>query len=168
MSELGARGRATARIHPFINNYPIGILATVFGFATIGLLGADTLSRVAGVLLVVHGVSQIAAGVFPLDEDLGAGGQLSLAHKLHGIAGLLMYFSLLFACLCWVFIAAPGGSLFTRYSLASVIASLVSLGFMVRALKTGRNFGLHQRISFGLLELWSAVLSVLLFIGVNR
>lgn len=163
MSELGARGRPTARIHPYINNYPIGILFTAFGIGALALLHESTLQRVAGMLLLVHGLSQIACGLFPLDEDLGAGGKLSTAHKIHGISGLLMYFGLWLACVSWIFIGVPAVRGFGLYSLLSAAASIVSLGFMVRSLKTGRDFGLHQRVSYGILGAWCAVLSVLLF-----
>lgn len=163
MSELGARGRATTRIHPFINNYPIGVLFTAFGVGVVALTSSENLlPTVAATLLVLHGLSQIACGIFPLDADLGAGGRLSAAHKIHGIAGLLMYFALWAACLSWTFIHWPSMPGFRFYSFASAMVSIVVLGFMVRSLKTGRDFGLYQRISYGILGLWCAVLSLLL------
>lgn len=165
MSELGARGRATTRIHPFINNYPIGILFTAFGVGVWGLAPSHGLPMIAATLLVVHGLSHIIAGAFPLDADLGASGTLSTAHRIHGMAGLLMYFALWTACLSWTFIDTPSMEGFRFYSFASAIVSIVVLGFMARSLKTGRDLGLHQRVSYGILGLWCAVLSILLSAG---
>jgi hypothetical membrane protein len=158
MSELGARNRPTAKIHPFINNFPIGLLFSVFGFA---LLRDRAVPLIAGLLLIVHGLSHIVAGLFPCDEDMGAK-RASTAHKVHAMAGVIMYFSLLAACVLWIFIESTP-RWFGVYSLLSALGSVVSLSYMVSSLKTGRNLGLHQRISYGVLALWSAVLSVLLY-----
>lgn len=163
MSELGARGCPTARIHPFINNFPIGLLFTAFGIGALALLHRQALPKISALLLIAHGLSHIVTGLFPIDADPGARGTSSLGHKIHGMAGLAMYFALLFACVLWVFIGAPATPALRIYSLASAIVSCVSLACMARGFKTGRDVGLHQRISYGVLALWCAVLSVWLY-----
>jgi uncharacterized membrane protein len=162
MSELGARDRPTTRIHPFINNYPIGLLFSAFGIGVMLVSRDATLQYIGGIVLLVHGLSHIATGLFPLDADLGAGGRLSSAHKVHGVAGLVMYFALWIACVLWIFIDPPPGAGFRIYSLVSAAASVASLGYMVRSLRSGRDLGLHQRISYGILALWCAILALLL------
>lgn len=162
MSELGARARPTTRIHPFINNYPIGLLFSAFGIGIMALLSEQPLGYCGGILLLAHGLSHIVAGIFPLDADLGAGGRLSPGHKVHGVAGLVMYFALWIACVLWIFIDTPAGQVFRVYSLLSAMASIASLGFMVRSLRSGRNMGLHQRVSYGILAVWCTALALLL------
>lgn len=159
MSELGARERPTTAIHPFINNYPIGILFTAFGVGVALVFRSQPVLLACAVLLMLHGVAHIVAGIFPCDADLGANGP-SLAQKLHGVAGLVMYFALLAACLVWVLVEPEPWRGFRAYSLLSAAASLVSLGCMARALQRGRNFGLHQRVSYGILAVWCAVLGL--------
>ena len=160
MSELGARGRPTARVHPYINNYPIGILFSAFGVGVMWSMQGHTLPYIGGVLLLVHGVAHIVAGIFPCDADMGAANGGSIAQKIHGVAGLAMFFALWLACVSWIFIGAPAGLAFRSYSLLSAVASIVSLSFMVRSLKTGRDLGLHQRISYGIIAVWCGVLAL--------
>lgn len=162
MSELGARERPTTRIHPFINNYPIGILFSAFGLGVMLLMNGEQPAYAGGIVLLMHGLSHIVAGIFPCDADMGAGGNASTAQKLHGVAGLVMYFALWIACVFWIFIDTPAGMPFRIYSLLSAAASIVSLGFMVRSLKTGLNMGLHQRVSYGILAVWCVALSPVL------
>lgn len=163
MSELGARERPTTVIHPFINNYPIGLLFSASGLGVMLLFHDQRLAHIGGILLLVHGLSHIVTGIFPCDADLGAGsGGGSTEQKIHGVAGLVMFFALWSACVLWIFVGTPAGMAFRTYSLVSAVASMVSLGFMARSLRTGRDMGLHQRISYGILAVWSAVLALLL------
>lgn len=162
MSELGARERPTTRIHPYINNYPIGILFTAFGAGVMVLMRGQTLPFSGGVLLLLHGLSHIVTGLFPCDADMGAANGGSAAQKVHGVAGLVMFFALWFACVLWIFIDTPAGLAFRVYSLLSAGVSMVSLGFMARSLKTGRDMGLHQRVSYGIIAVWCAALGLLL------
>jgi hypothetical protein len=168
MSELGARARPTTLIHPFINNYPIGLLFSVSGLGVMLLFHDQRLAHIGGILLLVHGLSHIVTGIFPCDADLGAGsGGGSIEQKIHAAAGLVMFFALWSACALWIFIDTPWGAAFRIYSLASAFASIVALGFMARSLRTGRDMGLYQRVSYGILAAWSAVLAVLLSGGIS-
>jgi hypothetical protein len=115
-----------------------------------------------GILLLIHGLSHIVAGIFPCDADMGEGGNPSAAQKVHGVAGLVMYFALWIACVLWIYIDTPAGVPFKIYSLLSAAASIASLVFMARNLKSGRYFGLHQRVSYGVLAAWCSILSLAL------
>ncbi|WP_062062208.1 DUF998 domain-containing protein [Cellvibrio sp. OA-2007] len=161
MSELGARDRATTKIHPWINNYPIGFWFVLFGVALLKMESTDNLLFLTGILMVVQGVSHWVTGLFPCDEDLGIP-KSSVVQIIHNLAGLVMYFSLLAACLLWVIRQHDLPQWFTFYSAASAAISVVTLVLMLRALKTNINVGLYQRINYGALAAWVMVMSVML------
>lgn len=161
MSELGARNRATTKIHPWINNLPIGFWFVLLGVALLRMESNNNLLFISGVLMIVQGISHWVTGLYPCDEDLGipkpSGGQV-----IHNLAGLVMYFSLLAACLLWGIKIHSLPTWFSLYSAFSALVSIAALVLMLRALKTNINLGLYQRINYGVLAAWVAVLSVLL------
>ncbi len=161
MSELGARARPTYFIQPLVNNHPIGVLFCLFGIG----LWADAVDNsygvTTGVLMLIQGGSHIVAGLFPCDADLGERNP-SPAQKLHNLAGLVMYLSLLAACLLWVASPAVDVAWFRGYSLASALASIAMMVLMVRAFNGGGGLGLYQRASYGILAAWAAVLALVL------
>lgn len=160
MSELGARSRPTQQIQPLVNNYPIGILFSIFG-AGLFLSFPDKLHALAsGILIFIHGASHIVAGIYPCDADLGLQNP-SPAQKLHNTAGLVMYLSLLAACVLWALPNSIAPGWFRWYSFASAVASLALVFYMFRAMNGGSKLGLYQRLSYGLLAAWSAALAVI-------
>lgn len=161
MSELGAISRPTQRIQPLVNNYPIGILFSIFGVGLLLAFPGELTAIVTGILIVSHGASHIVAGIFPCDADLGVENP-SPAQKLHNIAGLVMYLSLLAACIVWALPSTVAPYWFRWYSLGSAVVSIVFVYYMARALNGGRNIGLYQRLSYGILASWSAVFSAVL------
>jgi hypothetical membrane protein len=161
MSELGARNRATTKIHPWINNFPIGFWFVLLGVVLLKNEPTNNLLCLTGVLMVVQGVSHWVTGLFPCDEDLGIP-KPSKGQVIHNLAGLIMYFSLLVACLLWVIKIHNLPEWFSLYSAVSAIVSVVALVLMLRALKTNINLGLYQRINYGVLAAWVMVLSVML------
>lgn len=163
MSELGARNRATTKIHPWINNFPIGFWFVLFGAALLTIESTNNLLLLTGVLMVVQGVSHWVTGLFPCDEDLGIS-KPSTSQIIHNLAGLVMYFSLLFACLLWAIKSHQLPHWFSLYSLATTVVSVATLVLMLRALKTNINLGLYQRINYGVLAAWVAGLSAMLII----
>ncbi len=164
MSELGARNRVTTKIHPWINNFPIGFWFVLFGVVLLNIESTNNLLFLTGILMMVQGVSHWVTGLFPCDEDLGIA-KPSKAQVIHNLAGLVMYFSLLVACLLWVIKQHNLHQWFTLYSAASAAISVITLVLMLRALKTNINLGLYQRINYGVLAVWVMVLSVILIIG---
>lgn len=163
MSELGARNRATTKIHPWINNFPVGFWFVLFGVALLKMESVNNLLFLTGILMMVQGVSHWITGLFPCDEDLGVPNP-SVGQVIHNLAGLVMYFSLLGACLLWAIKIHNLPAWFSLYSAVSALISVVALVLMLRALKTNINLGLYQRINYGVLAVWVVVLSVMLII----
>jgi|SRR6187431_1150244 len=161
MSELGARNRATTKIHPWINNLPIGFWFVLFGTALLKMEPNNNLLFISGILMIVQGISHWVTGLFPCDEDLGISNP-SKGQGIHNLAGLVMYFSLLAVCLLWAIKMHSLPTWFSLYSAFSALASIVALVLMLRALKTNINLGLYQRINYGVLAAWVVVLSVML------
>jgi hypothetical membrane protein len=161
MSELGARNRATTKVHPWINNYPIGFWFVLFGAALLKMDPTNNLLFLTGVLMVVQGISHCVTGLFPCDDDLGIS-KPSPSQMIHNLAGLVMYFSLLFACLLWAIKIHNLPGWFSLYSALSALISVVALVMMLRALKTNINLGLYQRINYGVLAAWVMVLGICL------
>lgn len=163
MSELGARNRATTKIHPWINNFPIGFWFVLFGVVLLKNEPTNNLLFLTGILMMVQGVSHWVTGLFPCDDDLGVS-KSSKGQVIHNLAGLVMYFSLLVACLLWSIKTHNLPVWFSLYSAVSALISVVALVLMLRALKTNINLGLYQRINYGVLAVWVVVLSVMLII----
>ena|SRR5688572_16812891 len=164
MSELGARNRATTKIHPWINNFPIGFWFVLFGAALLKMESANNLVFLTGILMMVQGASHWVTGVCPCDEDLGIA-KPSTVQVIHNLAGLVMYFSLLIACLLWAIKTHSLPEWFSLYSAVSAVISVIALVLMLRALKTNINLGFYQRINYGVLAVWVVVLSVMLMEG---
>lgn len=164
MSELGARNRATTKIHPWINNLPIGFWFVLFGVVLLKDEPTNSLLFFTGVLMIVQGISHWVTGLFPCDEDMGIP-KPSTGQVIHNLAGLIMYLSLLVACLLWTIKTHSLPTWFLLYSALSALVSVVALVLMLRALKTNVNLGLYQRINYGVLAAWVMVLSVMLTVG---
>lgn len=164
MSELGARNRATTKIHPWLNNFPIGFWFVLFGVVLLKNEPTHSLQFLTGILMMVQGISHWVTGLFPCDEDMGIP-KPSTGQVIHNVAGLVMYFSLLTACLLWVIKIHNLPEWFSLYSAVTAVISVIALVFMLRALKTNTNLGLYQRINYGVLAAWVMVLSVMLIIG---
>ena len=161
MSALGAKGAPTAGIHPFINNYPIGILFSVFGIYLYRSSSGSSLISISGVLILVHGLSHIVAGIFPCDEDMGAS-RPSPSQIIHTLSGVAMQISLLLATGMWAFSSAAEPIWFRWLSLICTVLSVTFLVLMVKAFSTNKYIGLYQRVSVGSLILWDATFSGLL------
>jgi hypothetical membrane protein len=162
MSELGARNRPTTRIHPYINNYPIGILFILFGLAILHSLGHETIIRVTAIMMIGQGVSHLVTGLFPCDENLGRENP-SLSQHIHNFAGLLMLLTLIILAVWWG-VSATSPVWFAAFSWLCLLIFSVYFYFMVRNLKSENNLGLYQRISYGALAFWVVVLSWYLFL----
>lgn len=154
LSELGAKGRPTAKIHPFINNYPIGLLFSLFGIALYLNHRDNIFSLISAGLIFIHGICHVITGLFPCDENLGQS-KPSRTQIVHSVAGLVMLLTLFSASVLWVFATAAGLVWFRGLS---AVCAVVSIYFLTRVFK-GMNIGLYQRISYGALVFWAAVLS---------
>lgn len=165
-SELGATGSPTQKLSPKINNYPLGLLFCLFGYALLALPDAPTGLQWMGGLIILHGVATWVAGYFPMDFDAYTATP-SRHCQIHSWAGMVMLLSLLIAP-ALVFTLPdntylPAG--FQWFSLACLVATLLFSLTLGRAYKARTNPGLHQRLSYGAQLLWLAVLSLLLWVG---
>ncbi|MDN3640937.1 DUF998 domain-containing protein [Simiduia curdlanivorans] len=163
MSELGAKGAPTHILSPLMNNYPLGVLFTLFGLGLVYTFPASISARLSGVLIIIHGLSSCLAGFFSCDVgcDLTAP---SDEQNLHNLAGFVMFLSLLLASFLWVFIAKSclGVKWFGWFSLAISLIAIALLPLMASAVASGDGFGLYQRLSYGSQALWVLVFSALL------
>ena len=84
--------------------------------------------------------------------------------KIHSIAGLVMFISLLAASTFAVFATVYG----IGFRVISVVTTLLTLYFTFRLskeLSNNGNVGLYQRLSYGCQLIWLSFLSVLLFVA---
>lgn len=166
LSELGAKGKPTEKIHLFINNYPIGLLFILFG----GYLLADEKStqfpHFVGVLICIHGFCHFLTGFFPCEADLGiAKTSPSKSHKVHSLSGLVMQLTLLVASGFLFFSDAKIPTWLRWFSLVSAVASILFFILMVKSFSRNYLMGLYQRLSFGSLVVWVATLSWLSYVS---
>lgn len=164
MSELGARDRPTTRIHPYINNYPIGLLFILFGVAILLSLTHETIIVVTAGMMIGQGISHLITGLFPCDEDLGRAKPSPTQH-IHNFAGLVMLLTLIIPAAWWGLSAAASIG-FAVFSWLCLIVFAVYFCLMVRNLKTEHNLGLYQRISCGALVFWVVGASVNLLLAI--
>jgi hypothetical membrane protein len=157
LSELGAKNSPVEKLSPLINNYPIGLLFTLFGGYLIYLDDFAVLSYV-GWLVILHGIGTWVAGYFPMDTDPYTQSP-SLSCKVHTLAGSVMSLSLLIApFLCLLSNVFP-----TTFKLFTLACLLISIAFMLtlaNAFNKKTNLGTHQRLSYSAQLVWLSGLSI--------
>lgn len=168
MSELGASGAPTHFISPIINNFPLGILFIVFGIAVIKRFPAHPLSKISGALIFVHGLGSIAAGYFSCDAGCRPESP-SISQILHSIAGMVMLLTLLLANGLWIYLGKKllHNTWFSIFSLLCTLLAISVIPLLGPAIESGRNFGLYQRINYGVSVIWVAGLAYVLFLRIS-
>ena len=162
-SELGAKGSPTEKLSPLINNYPLGFLFCLFGFAVTQMEYNTIVSVLTGVLIIVHGIGTWVAGYFPMDKNAYTKTP-SFSCKVHSWAGFIMLLSLLIAPLLIIF-GSTNNLITTAFKIFSIICTLMAIFFtytMVKAIKKQTNPGLHQRLSYGAQLIWLSGLSLIM------
>lgn len=162
-SELGAAGSPTEKISPVINNYPLGFIFCLFGWAVTQLDDSNVAITIAGVLIIVHGIGTWVAGYFPMDKDTYTKSP-TLNCQIHSWAGFIMLLALLVAP---IFIAFSPGSIYIPFwfrvtSLALVLVSIFYLFKMSKGFKQQRLTGYYQRISYWVKLIWLSIFSLIL------
>jgi hypothetical protein len=154
MSELHAVGSPIEKIAPFINHYPLSILFAGFGYFVISAFDSRA-AKFSGVLILLHGVATLSAGYFPCDAGC-APEAASTSQILHGLSGLVILLTLLIAPAVWSFIAKRELQLrwFGWLSTGVVLGQLLMMIPTFNAVTTGENFGLYQRLAYGLPLTW--------------
>ena len=163
MSELGALEAPTHQLSPIINNFPLGVLFLLFGGAVVGLFSGARLAQFSGLLLMLHGLASISAGLFSCDPGCNPV-EPSRDQMLHNLSGLVMFASLTLANFLWVYLARKrlGSAGFSWFSLACLIVSLAVMPMMAAAVESGEAFGLYQRINYGVAVIWLGTLAWML------
>ncbi|MCF2857733.1 DUF998 domain-containing protein [Pseudoalteromonas sp. SMS1] len=159
-SELGAVGSPTQKLSPLINNYPLGILFCLFGWAVIQYAQSSAILVTVGWLVILHGAGTWVAGIFPMDKDPYTQSP-SLHCKIHSWAGFIMLLSLLIAPILLAFSPLPVA--FRAFSMLSAMVAIHYLVKMAQAVKHQKNVGRYQRISYWAKLIWLAGFSVLLW-----
>ncbi|WP_462151108.1 DUF998 domain-containing protein [Pseudoalteromonas xiamenensis] len=162
-SELGAAGSPTEKISPAINNYPLGFIFCLFGWAIVQLNDSNIAITIAGILIIVHGIGTWVAGYFPMDKDPYTKSP-TLNCKIHSWAGFIMLLSLLIAP---IIIAFSPSSIYVPFwfrfvSIITVILAVFYLVKMAKAVKQQKLTGYYQRISYWVKLLWLSTFSLIL------
>lgn len=160
LSELGAIGSPTASVSPVLNNYPLAVLFSLFGFCVAKAFPDSKGARISGYMIVVHGVGTFFAGFLPCDFEC-PWDSTSTHQLLHGVAGGVMFLSLTVANILWVLIPSfvSGRGWFRWFSLATFIVSLGFLMPMLKAMDIDSGAGLYQRLNYGVSLIWLMVLA---------
>ncbi|ATD01209.1 MULTISPECIES: DUF998 domain-containing protein [Pseudoalteromonas] len=162
-SELGAAGCPTEKLSPRINNYPLGLLFCFFGWYLIQLPNVSLLVTGAGWCVIAHGLATWVAGYFPMDADPFTENP-SFNCKIHTVAGIVMLLSLLVAPI--LVALSPTSDVISQhfkvFSWIMVVAAVVFLLTMTRAINQQTNPGIHQRLSYGAQLIWLTGLSLVL------
>lgn len=163
MSELGAKGAETYLLSPILNNYPLGILFISFGLYIVATFKESKLAVFSGVMVLIHGLGSILAGVYSCDA--GCLPEIpTTSQVIHDVSGLVMFLSLTIAGWLWVFLGKKqlDSKSFSWFSLICMIIALGAAFMLPSAIETGLNFGLYQRINYGVSVVWLAGLSYVL------
>lgn len=159
-SELGAAGSPTEKLSPRINNYPLGVIFSVFGWYLTQIPNADGFLVATGILIIIHGIGTWLAGFFPMDKDPYTTTP-STACNMHSWAGFAMLIALLVAPVLIAFSSSPQFTLW--FKAGSVATVVVAVFFMVKtasAYKTQKQVGLYQRLCYWVKLLWLSALSI--------
>jgi len=164
VSELGERGSSTENLMWSGAFVLPGLMIVGFGLLLLDMFRHSKVAIGAAVLLVLSGIGQIGAGVFPCDPG-GMPVDPSFSQMVHYVAAVLTMLCLIAAgFLC--FITAPKvlcSRWFRWYALISAVSGLLFLLMLWAAILSGESIGLFQRLSLGVLYLWVLVLSVMVW-----
>ncbi|WP_110973343.1 DUF998 domain-containing protein [Pseudomonas huaxiensis] len=160
MSRLGEQGAATHGFSAWVNNFPLGVLFVLVAVGLWRRFAGSRLARVSAVLVLIHGLASIGAGLFACDQGC-APAQPSVSQQVHNLSGLVMFLSLTLASALWIFLGKRllGSPAFSGFSALCTVLALVSVGLMGQALESGHGFGLYQRLNYGTAVVWLAVLA---------
>lgn len=161
MSQLGAQGSPTQHWSPLANNFPLALLFALFAWGLARRWRASKLALLSAALVLLHGLGSLGTGLFPCDQGC-APAEPSSSQQLHNFCGLLMFVSLTMASALWVRLGKhlAGSRALGWFSLACLVAALVTVVLMAQAARSGQWFGLYQRLNYGLSVVWIAGLAL--------
>lgn len=160
MSRLGEQGSATHGFSMWVNNLPLGVM---FILVAIGLwrhFRGSRLARISAALVMIHGLGSISAGLFSCDQGC-APAVPSMSQQIHNLSGLVMFLSLTLASALWIALGKRllGLRSFSVFSAVCTVLAVVTVVLMGKALDAGHDFGLYQRLNYGIAVIWLAALA---------
>jgi len=159
ISELAERGSVTESIMRPMGFYGPGLLVSIFGFC----IWKFSPYRAVSFFVTLNGLSRIIAGLFPCDTGCPAIAT-SFSQGMHNAAGSLSALSLIVAAILYSWRARKiqSANWLAWYSIAAAVVSLVFVGLVARSGFTPDriDLGLFQRLGFGLMNLWVALLAL--------
>ncbi|OMG69434.1 hypothetical protein BW685_31165 [Burkholderia ubonensis] len=163
MSELGAIGAPTHALSPVVNNFPLAALFIIFGCTVWRTFPKNWAACLSALLLVIHGVANIATGVWTCDINCGIDAPSS-TQQVHNLAGLVMALSLLVANAIWIVLGKRllGRTWLSGVSTLTTAICIGTLPLLASTAGTGGPFGLYQRINYGSSIIWVGVLAITL------
>jgi len=163
MSELHARGSAVEQLTPLLNHYPLTLLFIGFGVFVYHHAKQSRPAQISAMLIAIHGMATFVAGYFPCDTGCQPENSSS-SQLIHGIAGGVLFLSLLIAQLLWIYLSIKRQTKtwFGVFTLLCVLLALVMIPAMGLALESGAGFGLYQRLNYGASLCWMLVLALVL------
>ncbi|MCX6552594.1 MAG: DUF998 domain-containing protein [Acidobacteria bacterium] len=156
VSELAERGSSTEAVMRITGFGVPGLLVVAFA----AFLLVRSAGPIVAVVLIIHGVGRLTAGVFPCDPGCPASGA-SVSQAVHNAAAMMNGLTLLAAAVfCAVRMWRIGRNGFALYSLVSAIAGSAFLVLMFMDVTTRTYVGLFQRLAFGVLHVWLAAFAL--------
>lgn len=155
LSELGARGSSTELFMRYAAFLSTGVLYLMFAAFLYATFGDRRLAVAAALLVAVHGVARIGAGLFPCAPGCGELAP-SLDQRLHSLSATIGYGALIGAAVLW-------GLVFRRYrdlrgltwlSIAAGAASALFLLLMIQSVDARAGTGMYQRLSSVVMSVW--------------
>jgi hypothetical protein len=159
VSELAERGSSTETAMRIAGFCLPGVLVVAFA----AFLLIRSAGPIVAVLLILHGVGRLTAGMFPCDPGCPVSGA-SVSQAVHNAAALMNGLTLLAAAVfCSVRMGRTGRNRFAFYSLVSAIAGAGFLVLMFMDATTRTYVGLFQRLAFAVLHVWLAAFALSLW-----
>jgi hypothetical membrane protein len=161
MSQLGAQGSPTQHWSPLANNFPLALLFALFAWGLARRWRSSKLALLSAALVLLHGLGSLGTGLFPCDQGC-APAEPSNSQQLHNLCGLVMFVSLTLASALWARLGKrlAGSKALGWFSLACLIAAVVTVMLMAQAAQSGQLFGLYQRLNYGVSVVWVAGLAL--------
>lgn len=161
MSQLGAQDSPTQHWSPLANNFPLALLFALFAWGLARHWHSSKLALLSAALVLLHGLGSLGTGLFPCDPGC-APAEPSSSQQLHNLCGLVMFLSLTLASALWAWLGKrlAGSKALGWFSLACLIAAVVTVVLMAQAAQSGQLFGLYQRLNYGISVVWIAGLAL--------
>ena len=161
MSQLGAQDSPTQHWSPLANNFPLALLFALFAWGLARHWHSSKLALLSAALVLLHGLGSLGTGLFPCDQGC-APAEPSSSQQLHNLCGLVMFLSLTLASALWAWLGKrlAGSKALGWFSLACLIAAVVTVVLMAQAAQSGQLFGLYQRLNYGISVVWIAGLAL--------